>query len=53
MVNLRLISITNTSDTTYMNKHAEKLLTNVNHTCQVNGSDGYHFVSCVSISQRG
>lgn len=42
-----MISLTNTSDETYVSSQAQTLFTNVNHLCQVKGPAGYQVVSCV------
>lgn len=42
-----MISLTNTSDTTYVSSQANTLFTNDNHLCQVKGPSGYQVVACI------
>lgn len=42
-----MISLTNTSETSYISSPAQTLFTNTNHLCQVKGPSGYQIVSCV------
>lgn len=42
-----MISLTNTSTTTYVDSKVETLIADVNHLCQVKGPEGYQIVSCV------
>lgn len=42
-----MISLTNTSSTTYISSQAQTLYTDTNHLCQVKGPTGHQIVSCV------
>lgn len=42
-----MISLTNTSSTTYVASQAQTVFTDTNHLCQVKGPTGYQIVSCV------
>lgn len=42
-----MISLTNTSSTSYVSSQAELLFTDTNHLCQAKGPSGFQIVSCV------
>ncbi|KUI52905.1 Alpha-amylase 2 [Cytospora mali] len=42
-----MISLSNSSSTTYIDSQAQTLFSNTNHLCQVKGPEGYQVVSCV------